>query len=60
MAEFAVRHAYLVLFALTLLEALGLPIPAVQILLVVVMLAVTPYLARWLGHRFGGGTVPPD
>jgi uncharacterized protein len=35
-------------------------VAAVQILRVVVMLAVTPYLARWLGRRFGGGTVPPD
>ena len=35
-------------------------VSAVQILRVVVMLAVTPYLARWLGRRFGGGTVPPD
>jgi uncharacterized protein len=34
-------------------------VAAVQILRVVVMLAVTPYLARWLGRRFGGGTVPP-
>src|SRR3954471_7037682 len=33
MAGFAVRHAYLLLFALTLIEALGLPIPAVPILL---------------------------
>ena len=35
-------------------------VSAVQILRVVVMLAVTPYLARWLGRRFGGATVPPD
>ena len=35
-------------------------VSAVQILRVVVMLAVTPYLARWLGRRFGGGMVPPD
>ena len=35
-------------------------VSAVQILRVVVMLAVTPYLARWLGRRFGGATAPPD
>ena len=35
-------------------------VAAVQILRVVVMLAVTPYLARWLGRRFGGATAPPD
>ena len=34
-------------------------VAAVQILRVVLMLAVTPYLARWLGRRFGGGTTPP-
>jgi len=34
-------------------------VAAVQILRVVVMLAVTPYLARWLGRRFGGGTARP-
>jgi len=33
MAEFAARHAYAVLFALTLLQALGLPLPVVPLLL---------------------------
>ena len=33
MAELALRHAYLVLFALTLLEAMGLPLPVVPLLL---------------------------